>query len=163
MNKPYRRSERKIDPTKEVFLPDGTLNDNDRIEIGPTPLGLCGVGGQGPDAAEPATDAALSADRIVSALQARDWGGVLVTDPLNIRYATDSTNMQLWNMHNPFRACLICADGYMVLWEYKNAPFLAEHNPLVREVRSGASMFYFATGDRGATRCGWILQARSKR
>ncbi len=29
-------------------------------------------------------------------------------DPLNIRYATDSTNMQLWNTHNPFRAVLIC-------------------------------------------------------
>jgi hypothetical protein len=57
--------------------------------------------------------------------------------------------MQLWNTHNPFRACMVCADGHMVLWEYKNAPFLADHNPLVAEVRSGASMFYFATGDRG--------------
>jgi Xaa-Pro aminopeptidase len=27
--------------------------------------------------------------------------------------------------------------------------FLADHNPLVAEVRSGASMFYFSTGDRG--------------
>ena len=54
-------------------------------------------------------------------------------DPLNIRYATDTTNMQLWNTHNPFRACLLCADGYMVLWDYKNAPFLAQYNPLVRE------------------------------
>ncbi len=69
-------------------------------------------------------------------------------DPLNIRYATDTTNMQLWNTHNPFRACLLCADGYMVLWDYKNAPFLAEFNPLVCESRSGADMFYFARGDR---------------
>ena len=36
----------------------------------------------------------------------------------------------------------------MVLWDYKNAPFLAEHNPLVCETRSGADMFYFARGDR---------------
>jgi len=36
----------------------------------------------------------------------------------------------------------------MVLWDYKNSPFLADHNPLVREVRSGASMFYFSVGDR---------------
>ncbi len=69
-------------------------------------------------------------------------------DPLNIRYATDTTNMQLWNSHNPFRACLICADGHMVMWEYKNSPFLTAFNPLVKEVRSGASFFYFATGDR---------------
>jgi Xaa-Pro aminopeptidase len=87
--------------------------------------------------------------RIVDRLAERDLAGVLVFDPLNIRYATDTTNMQLWNTHNPFRACLVCADGHMVLWDYKNSPFLADHNPLVAEVRSGASMFYFANGDRG--------------
>jgi Xaa-Pro aminopeptidase len=76
-------------------------------------------------------------------------------DPLNIRYATDSTNMQLWNTHNPFRAVLLCADGYMVIWDYKNAPFLSEFNPLVREQRSGASMFYFSNGDK-------VQQAASK-
>ena len=31
---------------------------------------------------------------------------------------------------------------------YKNAPFLADFNPLVRENRSGASMFYFSNGDK---------------
>ena len=65
-----------------------------------------------------------------------------------VSIATDTTNMELWNTHNPFRACLLCADGYMVVWDYKNAPFLAEYNPLVRESRSGADMFYFARGDR---------------
>ena len=70
-------------------------------------------------------------------------------DPMNIRYATDTTNMQLWNSHNPFRACLICADGHMVIWEYKNAPFLATINPLVAEIRSGSSFFYSVTGDKG--------------
>ena len=29
---------RKIDPTRGQFLADGTLNDNNRIEIGPTRL-----------------------------------------------------------------------------------------------------------------------------
>ena len=71
----------------------------------------------------------------------RDYGGLLVFDPLNIRYATDSTNMQLWNTHNPFRAVLLCADGYMVMWDYKNSPFLSEFKPLVKEQRSGADMF----------------------
>ena len=83
----------------------------------------------------------------------RGYGGLLMFDPLNIRYATDSTNMQLWNTHNPFRAVLVCADGYMVMWDYKNAPFLSEFNPLVRERRSGASMFYFANGDKVPTNC----------
>ena len=56
--------------------------------------------------------------------------------------------MQLWNAHNPFRALLLCADGHMVIWDYKNAPFLSEFNPLVKEVRSGASFFYFSGGDK---------------
>ena len=82
---------------------------------------------------------------------ARDLGGLLLFDPLNIRYATDSTNMQIWNMHNPFRACLVLADGHMVLWDYKHAPFLAAHNPLVAELCSGASFIYSLTGDATET------------
>ena len=45
MNEAHRVTARKIDPTKGTTLPDGTLNDNDRIEIGPHAAGLCRVGG----------------------------------------------------------------------------------------------------------------------
>lgn len=86
-------------------------------------------------------------DRLAAEVGRRDLGGLLMFDPLNIRYATDATNMQIWNMHNPFRACLVTPDGWMILWDYKNAPFLAAHNPLVREIRSGASFFYSVTGE----------------
>ena len=86
-------------------------------------------------------------DRLVAELHARDLGGLLLFDPLNIRYATDSTNMQVWNAHNPFRACLVCPDGHLVLWDYKHAPFLAAHNPLVAELRSGAAFIYSLTGE----------------
>ena len=55
--------------------------------------------------------------------------------------------MQVWNTHNPFRACLVLPDGHMVLWDYKHAPFLAAHNPLVAELRSGAAFFYSITGE----------------
>jgi Xaa-Pro aminopeptidase len=87
-------------------------------------------------------------ERLTQHVVDRGYGGLLMFDPLNIRYATDSTNMQLWNTHNPFRAVLICADGYMVIWDYKNSPFLSEFNPLVREQRSGADLFYFDRGDK---------------
>jgi Xaa-Pro aminopeptidase len=86
-------------------------------------------------------------DRLVAEITARDLGGLLLFDPLNIRYATDSTNMQIWNSHNPFRAALVLPDGHLVLWDYKHAPFLAAHNPLVSELRSGASFFYAVTGE----------------
>jgi Xaa-Pro dipeptidase len=87
--------------------------------------------------------------RLTQAIVDRDIGGLLMFDPLNIRYATDTTNMQLWNSHNPFRAVLLCADGHMVIWEYKQAPFLVTFNPLVKELRSGASFFYCVSGDKG--------------
>ncbi len=148
MNEHYV-TRRKIDPTRGPHLPDGSPNDADRIEIGPTPLAFAEWEALGLEAPNLETLRDYRLQRLVAELAARGYDGLLVTDPLNIRYATDTTNMQLWNSHNPFRACLICADGHMVLWDYKNAPFLASFNPLVREVRSGASFFYFATGDRG--------------
>ena len=139
---------RKIDPSQGTRLGDGTVNDGNRVEIGPTALAHAEWREAGlalPDLAEMRK---ARHKRLTDAIVARGYGGLLMFDPLNIRYATDTTNMQLWNTHNPFRACLLCADGYMVLWDYKNAPFLAEFNPLVRESRSGADMFYFARGDR---------------
>jgi Xaa-Pro aminopeptidase len=36
----------------------------------------------------------------------------------------------------------------MVIWDYKQSPFLSEFNPLVREQRSGADLFYFDRGDK---------------
>ncbi|MGB3178888.1 MAG: aminopeptidase P family protein, partial [Albidovulum sp.] len=147
MTQPYAQS-RKIDPSKGAQLPDGSPNDNNRIEIGPTQLAFREWEAAG--LVLPNLDRMREHrwTRLTKAIVDRGWGGLLMFDPLNIRYATDTTNMQLWNTHNPFRAVLLCADGYMVIWDYKNSPFLADFNPLVRESRSGASMFYFAKGDR---------------
>ena len=136
---------RKVNPT--ALRPDGTPDDNDRIVIGPTPLAFGEWADMGIPIPNLARMRAFRHARIVEKLVERDLAGVLVFDPLNIRYATDSTNMQLWNTHNPFRACLVCADGHMVLFDYKNSMFLADFNPLVNEVRSGATMFYFSAGD----------------
>ena len=139
---------RKIDPTKGEQLPDGTPNDNNRVEIGPTQLAFREWEAAGLTLPNLERMREFRWKRLTRAIVDRGWGGLLMFDPLNIRYATDTTNMQLWNTHNPFRAVLLCADGYMVIWDYKNSPFLAEFNPLVRESRSGASMFYFSAGDK---------------
>lgn len=140
---------RKIDPTRRPAIkPDGSPDDNDRIEIGPTALAFAEWHAAGITVPDLAALRRFRLDRLVAEITRRDLGGLLMFDPLNIRYATDSTNMQLWNAHNPFRAVLVCPDGHMVLWDYVNSPFLARHNPLVAEVRSGASMYYFAAGDR---------------
>lgn len=156
-DKAHRRG-RKIDPTVAgnsadagrtgALKPDGTPDDNNRVEIGPTALAFeewAQAGLSIPDLPALRRD---RLERIVAALHQRELAGVLMTDPLNIRYATDSSNMQLWNTHNPFRACFVGANGYVVLWDFHGSEMLSAFNPLVREVRTGASSFYFVSGDR---------------
>jgi Xaa-Pro aminopeptidase len=147
MNQHYRDI-RKIDPIQGATLADGSPNNNDRVEIGPTQLAFSEWETAGLILPNLPNMRAYRHERLTDAVVARQYGGVLMFDPLNIRYATDSTNMQLWNTHNPFRAVLVCADGYMVIWDYKNSPFLSTFNPLVKEQRSGADLFYFDRGDK---------------
>ena len=142
------RDTRKIDPTRGPRTGDNTPNDQDRIEIGPTQLAYREWAAAGLELPDLQAMRRFRWERLTRHIVARGYGGLLMFDPLNIRYATDTTNMQLWNSHNPFRAVLLLSDGYMVIWEYKNAPFLTSFNPLVREVRSGADLFYFDRGDK---------------
>ena len=147
MNQHYRDT-RKIDPARGATLGDGTPNDADRIEIGPTRLAFREWDAAGLTLPNLDGMREYRWRRLTQHIVDRDYAGLLMFDPLNIRYATDSTNMQLWNTHNPFRAVLLCADGYMVIWDYKNSPFLTSFNPRVREARSGADLFYFDRGDK---------------
>jgi Xaa-Pro aminopeptidase len=81
--------------------------------------------------------------------------GILLFDPLNIRYATDTSNMQVWTMHNPARYCMVMADGPVILWDYHNCEHLSENHATVDEIRPAISCFYFSAGTR--------LQERTKR
>lgn len=145
---PAPRFARKIDPARGDRLADGSPNDNDRVEIGPTPLAFAEWAEAGLEPPDLAAMREFRWRRLLGEMARRDVGGLVLFDPLNIRYATDSTNMQLWNSHNPFRAVVLAADGHMVLFDYRQAPFLSAFNPLVAEVRSGASFFYNVCGDR---------------
>ena len=144
----HYRDARKIDPSRGATLGDGSPNDADRVEIGPTQLAFAEWQAGGLALPNLERMRKYRWQRLTRHIVDRNLGGLLLFDPLNIRYATDSTNMQLWNTHNPFRAVLLCADGYMVIWDYKNSPFLTKFNPLVREQRSGADLFYFDRGDK---------------
>lgn len=149
----FAPSNRKIDPLRRrPVRPDGTPDDNDRVEIGPTASAFAAWEEAGLEVPNLERMRAWRLSRIVGELQRRDLAGLLCFDPLNIRYCTDSTNMQLWITHNPARACFVSADGNVVLWDYVNCGHLSAHLPLVKEVRSGAAFFYFVTGDRTAER-----------
>jgi Xaa-Pro aminopeptidase len=87
-------------------------------------------------------------DRLVEKLREFDYGGILLFDPLNVRYATDTTNMQLWVMHNGARYAYVSADGYVIVWDYTNTEFLDGHSHVVDEVRPAVGVSYFLCGSR---------------
>ncbi len=86
--------------------------------------------------------------RAVDQLNEMGYGGIIVMDPMNIRYITDSTNMQVWVMHNASRYAWLGADGSTIVWEFYDCDFMAAHNPLVDEVRSAIGTTYFLAGPR---------------
>jgi Xaa-Pro aminopeptidase len=150
-------SNRKINPTRispvkpsTPFKADGSVNDNDRVETGPTALAFHEWDALGLEIPHLDTIRSFRLQRLCAELVTCDYGGILLFDPLNIRYATDSTNMQLWTSHNPARACYVSAEGYVVLWDFHDCNHLTAHLPLINELRSGASFFYFESGNRCA-------------
>jgi len=42
---------------------------------------------------------------------------VVFFDPINIRYTTDTSNMQVWALHNPVRYAFVPFEGPVVLFE----------------------------------------------
>ena len=123
---------RRIDPSRQraaALRADGSVDDNDRSEIGPTPLAFAEWAALGLQVPQLATMREYRLQRICEQLVARDLGGILLFDPLNIRYATDSTNMQLWTTHNPARACFVAASGHVVLWDFHGCDHLSAHLP----------------------------------
>ncbi len=87
-------------------------------------------------------------DRVCQTMREFDYGGIILFDPLNVRYATDSTNMQLWVMHNGARYAFVSSDGYVIIWDYKNCEFLSGHTEVVDEIRPAVGSTYFLAGSR---------------
>ena len=85
--------------------------------------------------------------RIRAELARRDCGGLIVYDPINIRYATDSTNMQLWVTHNAARFCFVATDGPVILFDYHHSEHLSDHAGMVDEVRPALSTIYMYGGE----------------
>jgi Xaa-Pro dipeptidase len=86
--------------------------------------------------------------RVRAELAGRDYAGAVLTDPINVRYATDSTNMQLWCLHNAVRYAFVATEGPVVLFDFHGCAHLSAHLPLIDEIRPGRPWFYFDGGSR---------------
>jgi Xaa-Pro dipeptidase len=88
-------------------------------------------------------------DRLRVQLRQRDYAGVLLYDPINIRYATGSRNMAVWTTHNPARYAYVPTEGPIVLFDFHNCEHLAHGIETIAEVRPAKAWYFFAAGPRG--------------
>lgn len=82
-----------------------------------------------------------------AAVAKHDCAAILLYDPVNIRYALDSSNMQVWCLHNSVRYALVFADGPSFLFEFKGAEHMAKALPLIDEVRPAVSWLYMSSSE----------------
>jgi len=90
-------------------------------------------------------------NRVKKELEKQDLEACLLFDPVNIRYALDTTNMSVYNMHNLTRYCFIPVNGPTILYEYFNCEKFSSHLNLIDEIRPGITWDYFSHGDQAET------------
>jgi Xaa-Pro aminopeptidase len=88
--------------------------------------------------------------RLRDQLVRHDYGAALLSDPINIRYATGSRNMAVWTMHAPGRYAFVPVDGPVVLFEFATSKHVSRGLETVDELRDGTCAFYFLAGPRTA-------------
>ena len=100
--------------------------------------------------------------RIRAALNQHDCAAALLYDPVNIRYALDAANMQVWTLHNPLRYALIFADGPAVMFEFKGSEHLCKGLETIDELRLATGWMYMTAGDRAPERVArWAAELES--
>ncbi len=87
-------------------------------------------------------------DRVRQELNKRDLAGAVLYDPVNIRYVTDVSNMQVYSLHNACRYVFVATNGPVVLFDFNKCEHLSDGIEVVDEVRTAVSWYYFVTGTR---------------
>src|SRR6266481_3652511 len=89
-------------------------------------------------------------ERVRAELKRRDYMGCLLADPINIRYATGSRNMQVWTLHAPARWAFVPAEGPVVLYEFMSSKHVNDGIETIDEIRPSTPWIYFLAGPRCA-------------
>ncbi len=86
--------------------------------------------------------------RVRKLLAEADICAVVIVDPVNLRYATGSRNMQVWTMHNVCRYAFVAAEGPLVLFDLPSSSHLARGLETVDEIRPSLAFDYMMVGPR---------------
>lgn len=84
--------------------------------------------------------------RLRSVLRDAEVASAVFFDPINIRYTSDVSNMQVWCLHNAVRYLYVAAEGPVILFEFPHCEFLAEGLETVDEVRQATSTAHLMVG-----------------
>lgn len=87
-------------------------------------------------------------ERLRAELRKHDYAGMLLADPLNIRYATDTNNLGLWVMHSPSRYVFVATDGPVILFDFTSSKHNSQHIESIDEIRPATPWIYFLAGPR---------------
>ena len=85
-------------------------------------------------------------EQITRQLNAADCAAIVLFDPVNIRYATGTRNMQVWTMHNICRYAVVFANGTVVLFDLPSSSHLSQD--LVADIRPALTTDFMAVGHR---------------
>lgn len=86
--------------------------------------------------------------RYRAVMDEHDVAGMLLYDPVNIRYAFDCSNMSIWTAHNPIRYGLILNGGPGIMFEFKGCEHLCDGLPGIDEVRRAVGWMFMHSGER---------------
>ncbi len=87
-------------------------------------------------------------NRVRAELASRDYGGCVLFDPINIRYATGTRNMMLWTQHSPDRFAFVAPRGPVVLFERDWVSEGTGRLETVDEYRPSMPWYYESAGPR---------------
>lgn len=88
--------------------------------------------------------------RLRASIESAGCDAGLFYDPTNIRYATGTSNMQVYSLHNPCRYVYVPVEGDVVLFEFKGCEHLSNDHLGVDQIRPAVSWYDFITGSRTA-------------
>lgn len=86
--------------------------------------------------------------RLREQMKLNDVAGMVLFDSVNLRYATDTTNMQVWGHHNPVRYAFVAAEGPVIVFDATTMLHLYEGFELIDELRPCIPWTYFTAGPR---------------
>ena len=100
-------------------------------------------------------------DRVRKELVKNNLEACILFDPVNVRYALDTLNMSVYNMHNLTRYCFVPVNGPVILYEYFNCEKLSEGLNLINEIRPAITWDYFSNGDQSEAQLQkWVYEVK---